>query len=89
MAPQRHGVEEGLGGVLVRAVPGVEDVMWLDDVADLTTPVELMEEDTVSQYWKDGKALYSVTIEDGREGEATDASSACHSRGFGESLPNA
>ena len=57
----------------IAAVPGVEDVMWLDDVADLTTPVELMDEDTVSQYWKDGKALYSVTIEDGREVEATDA----------------
>ena len=57
----------------IAAVPGVEDVMWLDDVADLTTPVELMDEDTVSQYWKDGKALFSVTIEDGREVEATDA----------------
>ena len=57
----------------IAAVDGVEGVMWLDDVEDITTPVELMDEATVSQYWKDGKALYSVTIESGREVEATDA----------------
>ena len=57
----------------IARVPGVTDVMWLDDVEDITTPVELMDEATVSQYWKDGKALYSVTIESGREVEATDA----------------
>ena len=57
----------------IAQVPGVTDVMWLDDVEDITTPVELMDEATVSQYWKDGKALYSVTIESGREVEATDA----------------
>ena len=57
----------------IAAAPGVTDVMWLDDVADLTTPVELMDEATVEQYWKDGKALFSVTIESGREVEATDA----------------
>ena len=49
----------------IAAAPGVTDVMWLDDVADLTTPVELMDEATVEQYWKDGKALFSVTIESG------------------------
>lgn len=57
----------------IAQAPGVTDVMWLDDVEDITTPVELMDEATVSQYWKDGKALYSVTIESGREVEATDA----------------
>mgnify|MGYP000842404618 CR=1 FL=1 len=57
----------------IARVPGVTDVMWLDDVEDITTPVELMDEATVSQYWKDGKALYSVTIESGREVEATDS----------------
>ena len=57
----------------IAQAPGVTDVMWLDDVEDMTTPVELMDEATVSQYWKDGKALYSVTIESGHEVEATDA----------------
>ena len=57
----------------IAEAPGVTDVLWLDDVEDMTTPVELMDEATVEQYWKDGKALYNVTIEDGREVEATDA----------------
>ncbi len=57
----------------IAGAPGVTGVMWLDDVEDMTTPVELMDEATVEQYWKDGKALYNVTIEDGREVEATNA----------------
>lgn len=57
----------------IAGAPGVTDVMWLDDVEDMTTPVELMDEATVEQYWKDGKALFSVTIESGREVEATEA----------------
>ena len=52
---------------------GVTAVQWLDDVEDLHTPVELMDEAVVSQYWKDGTALYSVTIADGMEMQATDA----------------
>lgn len=36
----------------IARVPGVTDVMWLDDVEDITTPVELMDEATVSQYWE-------------------------------------
>lgn len=57
----------------IAGAPGVTGVMWLDDVEDMTTPVELMDEATVEQYWKDGKALFSVTIESGREVEATEA----------------
>ena len=42
-----------------RSAPGVSGVMWLDDVEDLSTPVELMDAATVEQYWRDGTALYS------------------------------
>ena len=38
-------------------LPGVSAVMWLDDVEDLSTPVELMDEATVEQYWRDGTAI--------------------------------
>jgi hypothetical protein len=46
-------------------VDGVSDVMWLDDSMDITVPLEFMEEDTVETYYKDGNALFTVTIEDG------------------------
>ena len=57
------------------ACPGVSGVMWLDDVADLNTPVELMDSATVEQYWHEdgGIALYNVTIDEGRESEAVAA----------------
>ncbi len=55
------------------AAPGVSGVMWLDDVEDLSTPVELMDSATVEQYWRDGTALYQVTIDEGRESEAVAA----------------
>ena len=55
------------------ALPGISGVMWLDDTQDLSTPVELMDEATVRQYWRDGTALYDVTIDEGRESEAVAA----------------
>ena len=55
------------------AASGVSGVMWLDDVEDMSTPVELMDPATVEQYWHDGTALYQVTIDEGRESEAVAA----------------
>ena len=57
----------------IAAVDGVTGVMWLDDVEDLSTPVELMDQVTVEQYWRDGSALYQVTVADGRESSTIDA----------------
>lgn len=57
----------------IAEAPGVSGVMWLDDVEDLSTPVELMDETTVRQYWRDGSAMYDVTIDEGRESEAVAA----------------
>src|SRR5699024_2576071 len=53
-------------------VDGVSDVMWLDDVIDIRTPIEMADEDTVESYYKDGNALFSFHVEDGREVEVTD-----------------
>lgn len=52
---------------------GVDDVMWLDDVVDLSIPIEMLDSDTVSQYYKDGHAIFDVTIASGQESEAMDA----------------
>jgi len=46
------------------AVDGVKDVTWLDDVADVTTPLETMEQDTLETYYIDGSALFSVAIDE-------------------------
>lgn len=45
---------------------GVEEVLWLDDVADLTVPLAMQDADTVETYYKDGCALFSVTLAEGR-----------------------
>ena len=57
----------------IEAAPGIEGVMWLDDVADLKTPLEMLDKAVVDQYYRDGTALYDVTIATDMELEATDA----------------
>lgn len=44
------------------AVDGVTGVTWLDDVAQITMPLDMQDQDTVDTYYKDGNALFSVTI---------------------------
>lgn len=58
---------------LISACEGVTDVMWLDDAADILQPIETMDQDTLETYYKDNAALFTVTIEDGKQVEATDA----------------
>ena len=57
----------------LRAVEGVTDVTWLDDVASVTVPLETLDQDTVESYYKDGNALLSLTIEEDLRKEAVDA----------------
>ena len=51
-------------------VDGVTDVTWLDDVVNITTPLEMSDSDTVEKYYKDNNALFSVTIEESKRKEA-------------------
>jgi len=53
-------------------VDGVADVMWLDDVIDIRTPIEVADLDTVETYYKEQNALFTLHIEDGKEVAATD-----------------
>lgn len=57
----------------LRAVEGVTDVTWLDDVASVTVPLETLDQSTVESYYKDGNALLSLTIEEDMRKEAVDA----------------
>ena len=57
----------------IAKVDGVEEVLWLDDSADIDQPLETQDTDTVETYYKDGAALFNVTIDTEKQIEATDA----------------
>ena len=51
------------------AVDGVTDVTWLDDAASVT---ETIDTDTAETYYKDGSALFSVTVAEDKRIEAVE-----------------
>ena len=57
-------------------IEGVTAVSWLDDAVDLTIPLEMQDTATVETYYKDGAALFSITVEDALRVEAVDAITA-------------
>ena len=48
-------------------VDGVEEVTWLDDAVDIYEPLELAEQKTVEDWYKDGNALFSVTVDEKKQ----------------------
>ncbi|TDL31056.1 RND family transporter [Jeotgalibacillus sp. S-D1] len=54
-------------------IEGVSAVTWMDDVMDLTVPLEMADQDMLTSYYQDEAALISVTIQEGKEVEATNA----------------
>ena len=57
----------------IAGLDGVEMVLWLDDMVDLAQPLETLDSDTVEQYYRDGSAMYQVSIADGEEGTVVPA----------------
>lgn len=55
------------------AIEGVTDVLWLDDVMDVKTPLELADKELVETYYKEQNALFSIGVKNGEEVAATDA----------------
>lgn len=55
------------------AVDGVTDVTWLDDAASVTVPLETLDTDTLESFYKDGSALFSVTIDEDKRIDAVSA----------------
>ena len=47
----------------LKKVDGVTDVTWLDDAVSVDVPLEILDKDTVENYYKDKNALFSVTID--------------------------
>ncbi len=54
-------------------IDGMTDVTWLDDAASVTVPLETLDADTVESYYKDGNALFSVTIDEDKHIDAVSA----------------
>ena len=45
-------------------VDGVKSVTWLDDLVDIRKPLEILDPQVVTNYFKDGAALYQVVFEE-------------------------
>ena len=56
-----------------KAVDGVKEVSWLDDAVNVYQPLDMVETKTVEEYYKDGNALFTVTIDDAKKVEAVNA----------------
>ena len=48
----------------IEAIDGVSAVTWLDDAVNIDEPLETQDTETVENYYKDGAALYTVTIDE-------------------------
>ncbi len=57
--PEALGYKERLS-----QVEGVLSVSWLDDTASVTVPLSAMDQDALRTYYRDGNAIYTVTVSD-------------------------
>ena len=54
-------------------VDGVSSVTWIDDIVSDNIPLSMYPEDTLETYYKDGYALFKVTIDEDKRTEAVNA----------------
>ncbi|MDR2933097.1 MAG: MMPL family transporter [Oscillospiraceae bacterium] len=57
----------------IKAVPGVEDVNWLDDQMNTKVPLETQDQKKVADWYVDGHALFSVVVAEEGQKECLDA----------------
>ena len=46
------------------AIEGINEVQWLDDAVSTEIPIEYIGYDTVKDYYRDGTALFTLTVDD-------------------------
>lgn len=56
----------------IKNVDGVTDVIWLDDVLDISVPIEVMDEKILDNYYKNNNALFTVTIDSDKRIQVVD-----------------
>lgn len=47
----------------ISKVPGVKEINWLDDSANLDEPIEIMDKKTLDTWYKDNNALFSAYLD--------------------------
>lgn len=57
----------------IAQVPGLHDVTWLDDSEDITTPLEMMDPDTVKAWYNEGGALITAYVDEAHDRAALNA----------------
>ncbi len=55
----------------LEAIGGIETVVWLDDVADLKQPVELIDKEVRNNYYNNGSALLQIVFTQDDYSDAT------------------
>jgi len=55
----------------IGAIDGVHGVVWLDDVVDIYTPLEMLPQETVREFYVDGNARFHITFLTGDHDLAT------------------
>ena len=48
---------------ILLSIDGIESVLWLDDVVDVTKPVEQIDETYINRFYKDSHPLMTVELE--------------------------
>lgn len=51
----------------LKQIDGVQGVTWLDDTVDVTVPLAMLDPVTVQTHYKDGNAVFSVTIDTSKQ----------------------
>ena len=51
----------------IKALPGVEDINWLDDQVDIKVPLEVQSQKTVEDWYKDKNALFSIVVSEAEQ----------------------
>lgn len=54
----------------LESIDGVDEVTWLDDVANIKEPLDTIDNDIIRDYYIDGNALFTVTIDESKRIEA-------------------
>lgn len=57
----------------IAKIDGVSQVLWLDDTVDIKEPLQTGDQETIRNYYKNGNALFTVSIDKGMELSATEA----------------
>lgn len=48
----------------IEAIDGVQEVNWLDDATNIYEPLQMMDQETVNDWYKNKNALYQVTMDE-------------------------